>query len=216
MISDDHSTDGTFEILLEYQEKYPEQIRLLRSKSNLLNKLKLPIQNILTRLVCKGKYIAVLDGDDYWKDPKKLQGQVDYLEANPGTGGCFTDCEIVDESGVLLEPRPFWDSPYKERYQQRDCLAELGSGYGTATLMFRSSVMKHGLPDYFLRAGSDFLLDLLITEQGSLDYLEGVTSVLSDSRGRKVAGKFGDGKSPSYVSSIESTRRRFGDGGALW
>lgn len=188
VIGDDHSTDGTFEILLECQEKYPEQIRLLRSKSNLQGKLKLPIHNILTRLVCKGKYIAVLDGDDFWTDPKKLQRQVDYLEANPGTSGCFTDLVIVDQSGVPMDPRPFWNDPYKESYGQRDCLAELGSSYGTATLVYRSSVWEDGLPDYFLEAGSDFLLDLVITEQGTLDYLPGETASYRIHEGGKWQG----------------------------
>ena len=41
-----------------------------------------------TLRACEGKYIALLDGDDYWSDPNKIQKQVDFLESHP-------ECAIV-------------------------------------------------------------------------------------------------------------------------
>ena len=38
----------------------------------------------------KGKYIAFCDGDDYWNTNQKLQIQIEYMEANPDCGFCFT------------------------------------------------------------------------------------------------------------------------------
>lgn len=78
IISDDNSTDRTIEIINEYKHFYPDKIKVLKNKENLgasKNFRKLYQQ-------CDGDYVAMLDGDDYWIDPNKLQIQVDFLEKN--------------------------------------------------------------------------------------------------------------------------------------
>lgn len=81
IIGDDNSKDGTVQILLDYQKNYPEiiQLNLRTEKGNGIPGK----ENFLTTLeMCKGEYISLCDGDDYWTDPLKLQKQVDFLEAN--------------------------------------------------------------------------------------------------------------------------------------
>lgn len=78
IIGEDCSTDSTRKICEDYAIKYPEIIRLLPSVQN----LGMSQNGIRTLQECKGKYIALLDGDDYWTDPLKLQKQVDFLEEN--------------------------------------------------------------------------------------------------------------------------------------
>lgn len=87
IIGEDESSDGTREICLQYAEKYPDRIRLfLRSRKDVIFINGKPtgrynfIQNIAS---ARGKYIALLPGDDFWTDPMKLQKQVNILEANP-------------------------------------------------------------------------------------------------------------------------------------
>lgn len=78
VIGEDFSSDATLEICKEYANKYPNLIRLLPREKNLGM-----IGNwIQTLKDCKGKYIALCEGDDYWTDPLKLQKQVDFLENN--------------------------------------------------------------------------------------------------------------------------------------
>ena len=97
VIGEDCSTDNTREIIQSYQIKYPERIKLVTSESNVG-----PMPNVVrTYKACRGKYIAVLEGDDYWIDPLKLEKQVDLLEANPEFSMCFTDRSIVDENGEI-------------------------------------------------------------------------------------------------------------------
>ena len=95
VIAEDCSTDGTRDIVVEYQKKYPDVIRLILQEKNVGMKEN---SNILRRS-CRGIYRANLEGDDYWIDPCKLQKQVDFLENNKdyvAVGGNFT---CVDDAG---------------------------------------------------------------------------------------------------------------------
>lgn len=79
IIADDFSTDNTRNIITEYKEIYQDKIQLLLQNKNVG-----PAQNF-TDLINKpsSKYIAYLEGDDYWIDIHKLQEQVNFLEKNP-------------------------------------------------------------------------------------------------------------------------------------
>src|SRR5258706_12269370 len=80
VIGDDYSTDNTRRILQAYQTQHPDKIRLLLPERNLglLGK-----HNFIAALnACRGQYIALLDGDDYWIDPQKLQKQADSLDSH--------------------------------------------------------------------------------------------------------------------------------------
>ena len=82
VIGEDCSNDGTKEIVFNYLQKYPDKIKVITSEYNVGG-----VANELRTLqACKGKYIALCEGDDYWNDPLKLQKQVDFLESNPEYG----------------------------------------------------------------------------------------------------------------------------------
>jgi glycosyltransferase involved in cell wall biosynthesis len=82
LIGDDCSTDGTCELVDSFISKYPNFIKAIRSEHNvgaLRNEKRLMEAS-------SGKYIAFLEGDDYWTDSLKLKKQVEFLEANPDYG----------------------------------------------------------------------------------------------------------------------------------
>jgi len=94
VIGEDCSTDRTREIVLDYQKKYPDLIRVVISEKNVGAKK----NGARVGKLLRGKYVAVCEGDDYWNDPLKLQKQVSLLERNPDCSGCFTDCFVIEES----------------------------------------------------------------------------------------------------------------------
>lgn len=82
LIHDDASTDGTQDIIREYEKKYPNIVKPIYQIENQYSKgVKVSLVYNYSR--ARGKYIALCEGDDYWTDPYKLQKQVDFLESHP-------------------------------------------------------------------------------------------------------------------------------------
>src|SRR5688572_19782896 len=80
VIHDDASTDGTKEIIEEYAARYPGIIVPLFQKENQYSKGIRGLPSRFNYPRCRGRYIAICEGDDYWTDPLQLQKQVDFLE----------------------------------------------------------------------------------------------------------------------------------------
>ena len=93
VVGDDFSTDKTRQILEEIKSKFGDIIVLSFNESNIGGTLNW----IRTINKCKGKYIALLDGDDYFTDPLKLQKQFDLLESSPTSVLCFHGVEEIYE-----------------------------------------------------------------------------------------------------------------------
>jgi glycosyltransferase involved in cell wall biosynthesis len=102
IIHDDASTDGTAEIIREYEIKYPNIIKALYQTENQYIKGK-GILAPFVYPVCSGKYIALCEGDDYWTDPLKLQKQVDFLEKNEEYGLVYSEFDSFYQSSKKIE-----------------------------------------------------------------------------------------------------------------
>lgn len=104
IVGDDASTDKTSDIVMEYYRKYPNIIVPVLREENLGSTMN--GYDILMR--AKGKYIALLEGDDYWTDPQKLKLQVDFLENNEIYVACTHKFQTVDHTGRIIEKNPQW------------------------------------------------------------------------------------------------------------
>jgi glycosyltransferase involved in cell wall biosynthesis len=93
VIAEDASTDHTLDICLHYQALYPDTVVVLPRPDNLGF-----VRNFCDAWgMCRGKYIAILEGDDLWCSPDKLQRQIDIMEAHPRYSMCFTQTGLKSE-----------------------------------------------------------------------------------------------------------------------
>lgn len=92
VIFDDCSTDGTYLILGEYKEKYPDIVELHRNESNkgFLKNFELALAE------CKGEYIFFSDQDDRWHNDKTLK-MVEFMKSND-LEGVFTNGRLMDSN----------------------------------------------------------------------------------------------------------------------
>lgn len=97
LINDDCSPDGTLKIAKEYEAKYPDKIKVFPQEKNqgLLKSYKFLLSQ------AQGKYFAVLESDDLWSDPSKLQKQVKFLEDHDDYGLCCADHYTINEEGEI-------------------------------------------------------------------------------------------------------------------
>lgn len=98
LVGDDASRDDTAEILKRYAQEHPDVIRLFLHRENVgasRNAWEL-FKN------ARGRYIANLEGDDYWTSTEKLEKQIRFLEESPEYIGCTHACRWVNQFGKAL------------------------------------------------------------------------------------------------------------------
>ena len=180
IVADDHSSDGTPDILSEYQKKYPEIIEVMYSDTN-LGSVK-NANRIFDGIQCE--YFSFLDGDDYWVTDSRLQMQVDFLDTNPkymmcGGETCFLKNDSIN--GAVI-PKERLDATY----YFEDYLKGRSPFVHTSSILLRNSIFINGVPDVFKTSvgtfeectyrGEDFRF-LLHLEKGPIYVFPDVLSV---------------------------------------
>ena len=110
-VLEDCSTDGTQDVIMRYVRKHPGIIKPFLNKHNLgrINPPSRKLQKVFYQRVKQldGDYVAILEGDDYWSSPHKLQSQVAFLEANPDFAAAAHNTIKIYDDGSGREPHRF-------------------------------------------------------------------------------------------------------------
>lgn len=172
VIGEDGSTDDTRKIVQAYQRQHPEQIRLLLHPRNVGAQA-----NVLATLqACCGEYVALLEGDDYWIDPDKLQAQVALLDANPAAFLCGARALVwpdgAESSSAIV---PAEDGEMLASFGARE-LFEDRWWFRTCTKMFRRSATQQ-VPARFAGDWSAIMWLIANTNFGPVCFLDRVVAV---------------------------------------
>lgn len=158
IIHDDASTDATKEIIEEYTAKYPDIFFPMYQIENQYSQGIKPTPTFNFPR-CRGKYIALCEGDDYWTDPLKLQKQVSFLEANEEYSYCgHKSFALKDE---VLTPIEIIEKEISLQVLLNKNILN------TATLVFRKSCIEASAIFLKNAPAGDWLLQLLALRTGN-------------------------------------------------
>ena len=142
VVHDDASTDNSVEIIREYATKYPNIFKPIYEIENQYQKPNSLLWRIMNDAIdaTGAKYVAICEGDDYWVDPKKLQCQVDILEADNTLMAVCSDTSVVDNYNNLVNSKRGGcvKNDIEGRYTLRDFFKH-NHQYPSASVVYRNT-----------------------------------------------------------------------------
>lgn len=140
-VIEDCSTDSTQEIVMRYVERYPHIVKPYFNKKNIGHKV---TQKNFYRgfKTLSGNYFAILEGDDYWTSPHKLQRQVAFLESHPDFAiSAHNTVKMYDSGNKESHRFLYWGQRQDTDIQDA---VRLRSFFHTTGLMYRN--VYRGVP----------------------------------------------------------------------
>ena len=197
LASDDASSDGTREIILDYEKKYPSLISHYFTTENIGDCRK--FTNCLDAGLLHGEYLAHLEGDDYWLREDRLQILADFLDSHPTYSRVSHRTLIVDEEGN----EKGYDMPLDKcdrTFTIESFLA--GEQYSSVDSMYRNYYREAGKKYHGILLSSKNLSDfqeMFITQDFGPVYV--LSDCLSAYRSRSIQGE------SNYNSLMNAERR---------
>ena len=174
-ISDDHSTDGTFDILKSYSEKYPDKIKVSQNETNSGN-AKYNFMNMM--IDHKDDYIMLCDQDDIWKEDKVEKSLAKIRSMEDEYGNCspiliHTDLIVVDKDLNVINPS-FRGMTFKKDYSSLSDIIAQNIVTG-CTVMYNKALadMINDVPKFFIM--HDWWLAILVSAMGKIGYISNGT-----------------------------------------
>ncbi|MFC0904981.1 glycosyltransferase [Clostridium sp. MT-14] len=184
IVGEDCSPDNSREILKEYKRKYPDIFRMIYRDKNIGATKN--SYDVFTK--CKGKYIAILEGDDFWTDEFKLKTQVKFLKNNEEYSGVYHKVTVSDEFGTIIKNMPsdkfiiqnnIHEIGSPKRFIEL-CYETMGQVFHVQSLIFKNIFLKYNNYGKIknLLTTADYICDtqlkLLVLERGKIKLINKV------------------------------------------
>jgi glycosyltransferase involved in cell wall biosynthesis/tetratricopeptide (TPR) repeat protein len=173
IIADDFSTDNTREIINKYAKAYPDIIRVLPTGENLGM-----LQNLKRAFTaCKGNFIAICEGDDYWLSPTKLHKQLLFLLKKPELPMCFNWILLYKQSEQTFNPHAQQENINGDRITF-DQLLPVDLSANFSCCFYRREAIESIPNSYYQEASAaDWLFNLCIAHKADLGFIKELLSV---------------------------------------
>lgn len=175
IVADDCSPDKTLNIIKEYAEKAPKgfSFKYLKEEQNLgyVKNYKRAFE------ACDGKYIAILEGDDYWTEPHHIKKHVQFLEEQPSYTVSFNRHIrfFQDEDRTEIFD---WKNKVQDFETITTSQLALGNRIGNLSCcLFRTDLIKKLKPEAYEDDFADWFLGMFMGQFGPLAYQKEVTSL---------------------------------------
>lgn len=172
IVADDASTDDTLDIIKEYARNSEFKFTFLLSKNNLGYNLnyKRAIE------ACNGDYIAIMEGDDYWSDPKRIDKHIGFLENHRECSMTFNRIVFYfqDKTDYVLK-----DWSFNEDYHYYTLREQIvGNKIGNlSACVFRRKIFDNLKPGLFDLRVADWMLGIIFGQYGFIAELKDPMSV---------------------------------------
>ena len=173
VVVDDASTDNTIDLL-------HNELQNISNVHVYKNEINIGITKNYQKgfSLCKGEYVAVLEGDDYWIDPYKLKKQVNFLEENPFCAMCFHPF-IIQQGDLPDFENNFKNSnaTYSDLFSIRDIILNEGLIANFSVCTYKKSSLERLPQELFEVTSYDWMVNISIAQFGFLGRINTPMSV---------------------------------------
>ena len=193
LLCDDGSSDDTPKIMDYYSKKYPEIIKNISHQEHY--GLSDNYRYCLNK--CSKKYIAILEGDDYWSDCLRLTKMTEFMSTHPYLNMCFCDYKILTNES--FEKSEWGKKNHKVVLKTKDFFKfKLNPINNLSCCVFKTDYIR-SIPDSMYQYRfSEISLGLDCCNHGGVGFISEIMNVYRITQNGAWSGLDDNGKQISY------------------